>query len=101
MFLDDKEKQSGETQGKVDDEVLVSTHTNTHLHTLTLIYYAHTLWMVHESLLMFSFSCFVNPLPACCDQVRALLSDSYGRAKKLLETHRKELDLVAQVTNTP
>ena len=49
MFLDDKEKQSGETQGKVDDEV------------------------------------------------RLLLSDSYSRAKKLLETHRKELDLVAQV----
>ena len=50
MFLDDKEKQSGETQGKVDDEV------------------------------------------------RLLLSDSYNRAKKLLETHRKELDLVAQVS---
>ena len=49
MFLDDKEKQSGETQGKVDDEV------------------------------------------------RLLLSDSYSRAKKLLETHRKELDLIAQV----
>ena len=29
--------------------------------------------------------------------MRLLLSDSYGRAKKLLETHRKELDLVAQV----
>lgn len=47
MFLDDKEKTSGDTQGVVDQEV------------------------------------------------RLLLTESYNRAKKLLETHRKELDAIA------
>jgi len=28
-------------------------------------------------------------------EVKALLTDSYARAKKLLETHRKELDIIA------
>ena len=42
MFLDDKEKQSGETQGKVDDEVLVSTPTYTP--TPTLNYHLQIHW---------------------------------------------------------
>lgn len=48
MFLDDKNKGSGETQKFVDDEV------------------------------------------------RALLTESYNRAKKILETNRKDLDIIAK-----
>lgn len=48
MFVDDKNKGSGETQKFVDDEI------------------------------------------------RTLLTESYARAKKVLETHRKDLDLVAK-----
>jgi ATP-dependent Zn protease len=48
LFIDDKEKHGGETQGAADQEI------------------------------------------------RQLLQDSYQRAKKLIETHRKELDIIAQ-----